>query len=91
MTEERRENVFTAQDRVWLKEVRAQVRGINGSVKRHEEEIFGSEKNHTTGLKETMDQMVEFKTQIKAGIAVVVVLLTIIGVSNLILLFRTPM
>lgn len=89
MDEERRENVFTAQDRLWLKDVRVQVTGINGSVKRHDEEIFGHEGNNTVGLKAQMSELNVFKTQIKTGIAVMVFLLAVIGVSNLVLLFRT--
>ncbi len=89
MEEERRENVFTKKDRTVLYDTRKQVREINGSVKRHDEEIFGDKSNHTIGLIEVKEQFLEFRTQIRTGIVIIVTLLGLLGVSNLILLFRS--
>jgi len=87
--EERRMNAFTAEDRRLLEQTYNQVIIINGTVKRHDEEIFGHDGNHTVGLVETRDQFLEFKTQIKTGIAVLIAIGTLLGASNIAILIRS--
>lgn len=89
MTDERRENVFTSEDRITLDHIEAQCVQINGSVRRHDEEIFGDEDKGTVGMKTTVAGLVEFMVQVKTAIVVIVTLLTMIGVTNLVILFRT--
>jgi len=42
-------NSFTEKDRQLLKATHEQLQGINGSVKRHDEEIFGCPDHSTVG------------------------------------------
>lgn len=88
-TDERRENVFTGEDRITLTRIDDQCKQINGSVKRHDEEIFGDENKGTPGLKSTVAGLVEFMVQVKTAIVVIVTLLSLIGITNLVILFRT--
>ncbi len=86
--EERRENSFTQKDREVLKDTRAQVREINGKVTRHDEEIFGSDANSTQGLISSVSELHDFRVSVQTAIRVIVVLLGLIGVTNLVILFR---
>lgn len=89
MTDERRHNAFTEDDRQTLHTVKQQVTEINGKVKRHDEEIFGDDNNHTVGFVEIRERFLRRETQVKAVIGVFMVLLGWMGYSNAVLLFRT--
>lgn len=80
-TPERRENAFTEKDRRLLKAVDKKVTTINGEVMRNKEELFGDEDHGTVGLVSQVAKLMEFRTQVRAGIAVILAL-------DVILLFR---
>ena len=79
--DERRRDSFTEKDRKLLKE-------INGSVKRHDEEIFGSEKHGTAGLKKNQTEVMLFIAQLRTTARVVIGLIVVLGISNILILFR---
>ena len=81
-------DAFTEKDRVVLKDVRIQVRGINGKVKRHEEEIFGSVERKTSGINNDLADLKVLAVQLKTAVRVVVGLMIIIGFTNILVLFR---
>ncbi len=85
---ERRENVFTSKDRNLLAHIDAQCKEINGFVKRHEEEIFGSEDHKTSGLKPEVSDLKLLAIQVKTAIRVVVVLIGLVGITNIMILVR---
>ncbi len=88
MQEERRENSFTAKDRKVLYDVSDKVDEINGTVKRHDEEIFGNSAKSTKGLIKAIAELHDFRVSVQTAIRVIVVLLGLIGVTNLVILFR---
>lgn len=82
------ESSFTEKDRKVLYDVRDQVEEINGTVKRHDEEIFGSNTKSTKGLVTGYEQLHDFEVAIRTGIKVIITLLSILGITNIVLLFR---
>lgn len=85
---ERRGDAFTEKDRVVLKDVRIQVRAINGTVKRHDEELFGHNDHGTVGIISRIRVLEDIALQGKTAVRVVVGLLVIVGFTNILLLFR---
>ncbi len=81
-------DAFTEKDRIVLKEVRAQVRAINGTVTRHDEELFGDEEHGTIGAISRIRALEDIVLQGKTAVRVVVGLLIITGFTNILLLFR---
>lgn len=60
---------------------------INGTVARHNEEIFGN--NATQGLVPRVRQNEEYIIQVKAVTRAIVALMAIVGVTNIIMIFRS--
>jgi len=77
-------------DRDWeemftlVKQTRDQVAEMNGSVRRHNEEIFGG--NNQPGLRHEVDDCHDFMVSTKSGVKAIVTLLSLIGVVNIIAL-----
>lgn len=88
MNEERRENVFTPKDRQLLKDTHGQLQGINGSVRRHDEEIFGCENHNTPGLIQEVSELQALALQAKTAVRVVVALIALVGITNILILLR---
>ncbi len=88
MTDERRDNVFTPKDRALLQDTNEQVQSINGFVKRHQEEIFGDDGHSTVGLVVRIKFLEELALQGKTAVRVLVGILAIVGVTNVLILFR---
>lgn len=88
MTTERRENAFTEEDRAVLKDVRAQVRAINGTVTRHDEEIFGDPSRQVVGSKKNIEELNRLALQAKTAFRVVVGLVALVGITNILILLR---
>lgn len=88
MTDERRMDTFTEKDRQVLKDVRTQVQGINGTVARHDEELFGHNEHGTVGVISRLRTLEDLALQAKTAVRVVVGLLVIVGFTNILLLFR---
>lgn len=89
MIDERRENAFTEEDRKVLKDVRAQVRAINGTVTRHDEEIFGDPSRQVVGSKKSIEELNRLALQVKTAVRVIVALVAVVGITNILILFRT--
>ena len=79
--EERRRDSFTKEDRKLLK-------AINGTVARHDEEIFGSEEYHTPGLKKNQTEIMVFVASLRTTARVIGVLIAVLGISNVLILIR---
>ena len=60
-----------------------QVSAINGSVARHDEEIFGDERTKTVGLREEMNAMHDLVVSLKASARTLQYLIGILGVGNI--------
>ncbi len=82
------EEHFTAADRKLLKDTYDLAKETNGSVQRHDEEIFGSEEKKTTGLKKNQSDLLLFAAQLRTAIRVVGVFIALIGVANIWLIIR---
>ncbi len=72
-----------------IHEVLIEVKKINGSVKRHEEELFGDEVHGTVGVVSRVRVLEDLGLQLRTGIKVVIGLVVLIGITNIILLVRS--
>lgn len=65
-----------------MQDTNDQVREINGSVKRHDEEIFG--RKNSPGLKKEVSEIHDFMVSTKASVRTLIVLVSAIGIVNII-------
>jgi len=82
------DNSFTEKDRQLLKATHEQLQGINGSVKRHDEEIFGCPDHSTVGLIQDVTELQSLALQARTAVRVVVALIALVGITNILILFR---
>lgn len=64
------------------KDTNEQVRKINSQVRRHNEEIFGRE--NSPGLKKEVSEIHDFMVSSKASVRTLIVLVSAIGIVNII-------
>ncbi len=72
-----------------IHEVLIEVKEINGSVKRHEEELFGDETHGTVGVVSRVRVLEDLGLKLETGIKVVIGIVALIGITNIMLLLRT--
>ena len=75
-TERHMEEMF-----VMVKETRDQLKEQNGTISRHNEEIFGTQ-NHP-GLRHEMDECHDFVVATKSSVKTITALVSIIGLANI--------
>ena len=81
---------------LWRDEVQTQLTKIeghlqtqNGQILRHNEEIFGSEKHGTAGLKPDVRELKVLVIQAKTVLRIFIGVVALVGVTNVWLLFRS--
>ncbi len=70
-------------------DVLKEVRKVNGFVQRNSEELFGDEKHGTVGAISRIRVLEDLALQAKTAVRVVIGLITVIGVTNILLLIRS--
>lgn len=67
-----------------VKQTRDQLMEQNGTIKRHDEEIFGTQ--NRTGLRREVDECHDFVVGTKSSIKTIVTIVSVIGLANLLAL-----
>ena len=67
---------------VLVKQTRDQVMIQNGTIKRHNEEIFGN--NNYPGLRKEVDECHDFVIATRSSVKTIVTLVSVIGIANII-------
>ena len=68
-----------------MKQTRDQITEMNGTVRRHNEEIFGLP-NGKCGLVREVDEIHDFVVTTKSSVKTIVTIVSIIGIANIIAL-----
>ena len=63
--------------------IRMELAGINGTVKRHDEEIFGDDDKGTTGLRLEMDEIHDLIISVRAAFWTLLVIVGALGLGNI--------
>jgi hypothetical protein len=69
-----------------MKQTRDQITEMNGTVRRHNEEIFGLPEAGKCGLVREVDDIHDFVVTTKSSVKTIVTIVSIIGVANIIAL-----
>lgn len=78
---------FTLQDREKIDAILLRVKDINGTIKRHEDQLYGDGK-HQRGNTATLEELHDFMVEIKASTRTIFVFLGLIGITNIALIFE---